>query len=105
MHNDVFLESPTEIANACNNYFQSNFSPQSDSSSLDSDLSNCSCHSHIDALSFFEISCSDVLQEINCLKTSKPPGPDGILPNFLKFGGISVAPVLTQNFQYQFKSR
>ena len=97
-HGNQTHTSPSEIANAFNLYFQSNFSPQQSPYHLPKDNDACKSHPGIKPLQNIQVHQSDVLRAINNLNASKPPGLDGISPKILKLAGFSIVPILTRIF-------
>ena len=96
-YNNQTFSDPSAIANAFNQCFQSNFSPQQSSYCLP-DLESCTAHLGINPLPNFHITQADVTKAVSQLNPSKPPGLDGISPKILKLAGISIVPILTNIF-------
>jgi hypothetical protein len=95
--NDGELTEPVEIAHAFNCHFSNNFGDSSVPIDLSSLTSSPPSHGG-DCLSFEYFSEDEVENILNGLDTSKSPGPDGILPVFLKSCAHELAPVLCHLF-------
>ena len=93
---DGDLTDPQDIACAFNKHFSSNFGT---SSHVDLNCLPDSPPSHGGAcFSFDSFSVDEVYDVIHKLNTRKSPGPDGILPVFLKSCANELAPVICNFF-------
>ena len=94
--NDVITD-PKDIADVFNTHFSSKFVDMYEPIDLDSLPDSIPSHGAA-PFSFDPITVSEVVDVLKNLDSSKSPGPDGILPVFLKVCCKELAPVLCDLF-------